>query len=375
MPKITRVRSNLKRILDVELDAHHVLIVGDNGAGKTSLLNSIELALTGAVRDIAGRDEIRNTAMLAQLKSDQASARDSLFAEVEFDDGSYARWELSPAGKVKWTKPQHTPLFLYPLVEEALFTAKTLTGGHAKAVRFLYDYFATETFVQVVPMPEVDAMVRDRFVDFVRQHKELPRVERLPAATDTARGAARQFKREAQAFQTAVEALRQYASSNTTAIVELEVLASEAEHARAECEAAAAFGESWMTEIVMAMNAKITEQVSAFLPGGFDFDLVLDETTASVGYLCDQHGRVTPSGAQTVLLAAAVAAAAASHKGGFCVLVTPDRYYSPNTLRALFKLEDVPVTTFIQAGAAPRGRPRAEWQVVDMGAWSYAESV
>src|SRR6478752_6218723 len=52
---ITNFRS-IRGHIHAPLDANVVLIHGENGAGKTSLLSAIELALTGAVQSLQRAD-------------------------------------------------------------------------------------------------------------------------------------------------------------------------------------------------------------------------------------------------------------------------------------------------------------------------------
>ena len=52
---ITNFRS-IRGHVHVPLDAQVVLVHGENGAGKTSLLSAIELALTGSVQSLGRAD-------------------------------------------------------------------------------------------------------------------------------------------------------------------------------------------------------------------------------------------------------------------------------------------------------------------------------
>jgi exonuclease SbcC len=47
---------SIRQTLPVPLDADVIVIHGENGAGKTSILSAIELALTGEVRSLARAD-------------------------------------------------------------------------------------------------------------------------------------------------------------------------------------------------------------------------------------------------------------------------------------------------------------------------------
>lgn len=367
---VTHVRSNVKRPIDVRFAFAHALVVGDNGAGKSAVINAIELALTGAAYDIAGRDEIKNLQMLRELRYDGAPEDEELFSEVTLSDGSKASWRVTN-GQVVWEPPKNPVWFPFPEVEAALFSAKTHAGGHTRAVRWLYDTFAQEEDVNATAFPDVEGAVRDRFVDFVRQFKDKPRIERLPAAVDAANAAARAFKRDADTHTKAARVLREHASFVPQVIEHVESLCNEYEQAAGDAKAAADFGTLWMARIVQHLAPEVNVRLGRILPPGFTPYITVTDAHVKVGYAVDQQARIAPSGAQTVLLIAAFAALAATENRRTAVLALPDRYYSPNTLRALFALETLPLNIFIQAGTAPRGRPRVAWDVLNMGSWSY----
>ena len=49
--------SNIKRGVCVSLQPK-TLIIGGNGTGKTSILNTIELCLTGSISDVGGKEKM-----------------------------------------------------------------------------------------------------------------------------------------------------------------------------------------------------------------------------------------------------------------------------------------------------------------------------
>ena len=84
---ITHVRTNVKVGADIEIGPK-TLLVGPNGSGKSTVINAIELALTGRVSDIAGREDVAREADVMQL----APAGQNLLAEVTFDTGEGASY-------------------------------------------------------------------------------------------------------------------------------------------------------------------------------------------------------------------------------------------------------------------------------------------
>ena len=70
---VSRVSTNAKQGLDIKLGAK-TLLVGKNGSGKSTVIQAIELACTGGVSDIEGRDRVKQKGALLRLFSDADSA-------------------------------------------------------------------------------------------------------------------------------------------------------------------------------------------------------------------------------------------------------------------------------------------------------------
>ena len=87
---VKQVKSNLKRGVDVTLGQHTVL-VGHNGAGKSSVIQALQLAADGAVRDAEGRDELRTLAAIARFFP--ADAKDVYATVTLSDDTTHMHWE------------------------------------------------------------------------------------------------------------------------------------------------------------------------------------------------------------------------------------------------------------------------------------------
>lgn len=87
---VKQVKSNLKRGVDVTLGRYTVL-VGHNGAGKSSVIQALQLAADGAVRDAEGREELRTLAALARFFPTDAK---EVYATVTLsDDTTHMHWE------------------------------------------------------------------------------------------------------------------------------------------------------------------------------------------------------------------------------------------------------------------------------------------
>ena len=106
-PFVTNVRSNLKspkqggKSWSVDL-GQYTLLVGSNTSHKSSVIQSVELALSGCVDDVRGRDNVKQSDMLLSL-----CAGDELFtsARLSNDDvGSYRVQRVDGTAK----RPTHS---------------------------------------------------------------------------------------------------------------------------------------------------------------------------------------------------------------------------------------------------------------------------
>ena len=89
---VSRVSTNAKQGLDIKLGAK-TLLVGKNGSGKSTVIQAIELACTGGVSDIEGRDRVKQKGALLRLFSDADSAP---YVSLVLSNGQPIDW--SPDG-------------------------------------------------------------------------------------------------------------------------------------------------------------------------------------------------------------------------------------------------------------------------------------
>ena len=90
MSHIKSIHSNVKRGINIENVGKYNLLVGPNGSGKTSLINSIELALGGFVSDLNGKDVVKKAADLISLSNDGKELRST----IAFEDSTEASYTL-----------------------------------------------------------------------------------------------------------------------------------------------------------------------------------------------------------------------------------------------------------------------------------------
>lgn len=90
--KIENFRS-IKGTVTIQMDAPVVLIYGQNGTGKTSILSALELSLTGHVPSLARLDENYTSHLLHK-----ETQRGKILTHIRFGDGErkYGEWTLSP---------------------------------------------------------------------------------------------------------------------------------------------------------------------------------------------------------------------------------------------------------------------------------------
>jgi hypothetical protein len=93
---VRQLESNIKGGVCVEL-APKTLIVGVNGAGKSAIVNALELALSKRVSDITGRMLTRE----ADLLSLAPNREGAVYAQALLNNGCVATWKIPDSGKGK----------------------------------------------------------------------------------------------------------------------------------------------------------------------------------------------------------------------------------------------------------------------------------
>ena len=129
-----RIRGNLKGSCDLTIGPK-TLLWGVKGAGKSRIVNTIELALSGYASDIAGRPTMSRATSLIEM----APPGERLEAHVQLSTGGSAFYEIERNG-TKTRKPRHSPAegvtVVYPLSD----AVKALRGSVENAERFVLTY-------------------------------------------------------------------------------------------------------------------------------------------------------------------------------------------------------------------------------------------
>lgn len=199
MITIKRVRANLKRGCDVELGPK-TLIVGANGAGKSSIVAAIEFALTKRVSDVAGKGSIATPAALLALAPGRTG---ELWSEVVFDNDETARasMEIKRVGAGSAVK-QQMPSTIDP---DRVHPVRSLEDAFAsvdKAEAFLFSQ------VGEVSHKDVTSRIAVRYQEQYTQVAKLCArgpLQNLEFVTDYAATKVRERSRAATQVEAAVE--------------------------------------------------------------------------------------------------------------------------------------------------------------------------
>lgn len=101
-PIVEKVESSVKGGVVAQPGAK-TLILGRNGRGKSAIVNSIELAGTGAASDVAGRATLAKDADLFMLAPPGAA---KVWAQARISGGGTAAWELEQGHRAKRVGPE-----------------------------------------------------------------------------------------------------------------------------------------------------------------------------------------------------------------------------------------------------------------------------
>jgi hypothetical protein len=157
-PYVEWVKSTLKRGCEIELGPKTV-IVGPNAAGKTTIIQSIELATCGHVSDMEGRERVKQLAALGRLFPEDVD----ISSECRLSDGSIFSWTMDRK-KDGFKEPSHRASGSNQTVKWPIQELKaTLTGDAGTVAAWLEQQVMGELsvadFLKPLP-PEVQDDVK-----------------------------------------------------------------------------------------------------------------------------------------------------------------------------------------------------------------------
>jgi hypothetical protein len=195
MVHVSHVSGNLKGGVDAEL-GEKTIIVGVNGAGKSRILNTLELALLGFASDIVGRAEVRREADLVTLTDD-----DSLSVSATLSDGRVAQWSTerteTGAKRAKHVKPINVT---FPVSE----VRSALAGSVETARKWLLSRVALDVSREDVTK-WLSSEEAERYTAIAGEIQESTEVDVLLGVAAAVGAKVRQSKAEIKATETGCE--------------------------------------------------------------------------------------------------------------------------------------------------------------------------
>jgi hypothetical protein len=183
---VSKVEASVKGAVVAQL-GRKTLILGRNGAGKSQILNSIEVAGSGRASDVAGRATLAKDADLFMLAPPGA---DKVWATAKFSGGGAAEWTLEKGHRAKRTG---TPI-AFPLrdVQDALL------GSPETCRKWILQHGAPiDWATQVIPL--IPASLRTRLAGDVGGTLRMSAAERLTFALEGSRSRTRESNAAARA--------------------------------------------------------------------------------------------------------------------------------------------------------------------------------
>ena len=131
----------------------YTLILGPNRSHKTTIIQAAELATTGAVDDLMGRDGVKEAAKLMSLKP---PAEETLYSKATFSDGTVSSWTAEPGSKPKTAN-------LQPNLIVSRIARKALSGSTEKLHEAMVDLFDFENLSVNAVTQEMSSSCRDHY--------------------------------------------------------------------------------------------------------------------------------------------------------------------------------------------------------------------
>ena len=177
----SEVQGNVKGGCDVKL-GRLTLITGVNGAGKSRIVNTLELAASAEASDIVGRARVKRGLDLLAM----APLNESLEARAKTSDGKDCSLIIERAGPGKGKAPQHVQLSGLRVEYPIRAVLEALRGDVRKAQGFVLQH-AGMSVSDAIIKKNIDKELHDLYDTFVLSHEDQAQgIPRLSAIRDDA---------------------------------------------------------------------------------------------------------------------------------------------------------------------------------------------
>lgn len=329
---IRSINSNLKGMKEtLRFEAEHVLLLGKNGSGKSTVAHAIELALTGAAADMAGKD-VKLKSRLRHLLPAYYEEDSNLFACAVMGNGYQYDY-----GKYRFAPYKH-------VIKECM---DAMTGSGDAFYRFVLEHTLDEMEIELdYPLwSQMVAQHRSHRHALLAMEANLRKSLTSHRATVKELGIALKYHRTEEIMADKVQAER--------AVEDAKALLVEVQKRM----------RSFGRKVADALQARMVRWV----PDDGKTPAIVDMPDGAVS-VCFENNFV-PSGAETVILAVALAASLFDPEES--LFIYPDKAYDPVTLAGMMRVaRTLPACAgvFIQSTIMPEGYypPDFGWDIVDI---------
>ena len=339
MKYVTRVKSNLKGGVDAKINTRHVLLVGQNGSGKTAITTSIQLSLGRKVDELGGRRSVSAPDLLKTM----TPAGEALWSEVELANGE----RYCVTHNTKWVQETQPAVnFLVPEVEAAL------SGSPETFAKLILQYYNLPTpTVDPAVFPEAAQYAHLGFLDGWKQ----------AAATVAA------CKKRHGLLSKSVDTVEEYVNLGSVDMAPIADTLEDLTIRQATASAAVAGFRLLAMNMLDEVHNDLCLAVGEYLDADIGFDYVCGGRSLLAGFRLAGESTIRPavSGGEWVRLVAAVSCALADRNPKeLNLVVLPDRALSQNNLRSMLSLLlDSTANVFVQTTVGIRSYPG--WLVVE----------
>jgi len=313
------VESTLKKGCNVKL-GQRTVIVGGNGSGKSSIVQSLELAANGWASDMEGRARVKQGTALARLFPPDGAR----YARATLSNGAQFLWELEDNKTGGFKRPEHTPP---ALVRWPVQDLMDVLRGDSNTVSAWLEQQVVGGLTEADLLSALPPAVRDLVKEFMKRQRKTDFIALAKDAKQEAKNLRVQATRSEKTIDSMTEGIapplldsaRKELEAKLAVMTAPQVGITKAEHvaARAEIER---FVQIYMTkqselEKLVAPPANISEAVNRLVAAG---TLIQQHTTIFGKYDCwvcgnEKKGAID---AQTIRLTEAMAQVHPKHQEG-----------------------------------------------------------